>query len=284
MLDTGVDTSHPDLNGKMTSWAQFDDQGLLVTGSVSNAHDSGSHGTHVAGTILGGAASGRAIGMAPEARLMGSRVLDPNGGSVLQIMAGMEWAINGNAHVINMSLGGLELNANAASPYFTQILTAFDAGIPVVCAVGNDGDQLTGAPGNEYMATAAGAHDYDDKIAAFSGGRSHVLYYNDGSYGSYRKPDFTAPGVDVYSSVPGNGYASMNGTSMASPHVAGAIALLLSATSLRADIPKANLVSYIKELIEGSVRPLGESGKDSRYGYGALDVYTAIDMAKERGY
>lgn len=279
VLDTGIDATHNDLSGKIAAWAEFDGQGLPVNSTV---HDSGTHGTHVAGTIVGGNKSGTAIGMAPNAKVFGSRVLGPNGGSSKQIMAGMDWAINSQSHVINMSLGGLELDTVCLLPYYQQIYSALMAGIPVVAAIGNDGDQLTGAPGNDYDAFAIGALNYDSRIASFSGGRNHVMYTTNG-YVAYTKPDICAPGVDVYSCVPNGGYEFYNGTSMATPHVSGAIALLLSATSIGTLDPFVS-VHVIKELFEATARPLGENGKDTRYGRGAIDIYKAIDVAKELGY
>lgn len=100
----------------------------------------------------------------------------------------------------------------------------------------------------------------------------------------YSKPDLSAPGVAIYSSVPGGGWKAMSGTSMASPHVAGAIALLLSATTIRKKESGAHRAFLISDLITGSVEDLGESGQDHRYGFGRLDVLRAIDFARERGY
>ena len=98
------------------------------------------------------------------------------------------------------------------------------------------------------------------------------------------KPDLVAPGVAVYSSVPGATWKSFNGTSMATPHVAGSIALLLSATSIREKEQGTARSFLIHDLITGAVEDLGEAGQDQRFGFGRLDVLRAIDMARSRGY
>jgi len=132
--DTGVDQSHPDLKGKVAAWAEFDDKGRPVS---SEPHDSGQHGTHCAGTIVGGNFSGRWIGVAPEAEIAACLVLNGSqGGTHAQILAGIEWAINQKVDVISMSLGGLVLGPEVPSTYSRAILSALRAGIPVVTAIG----------------------------------------------------------------------------------------------------------------------------------------------------
>lgn len=101
---------------------------------------------------------------------------------------------------------------------------------------------------------------------------------------TYSKPELTAPGVVIYSSVPGNKWKAFSGTSMATPHVAGGIALLLSATRIKQLESGARKASLIQDLIVGSVEELGESGQDHRYGFGRLDILRAIDFAVQRNY
>lgn len=288
VLDTGVDATHPDLEGKVPDWAEFDRLGVRVQASAA-AYDSGEHGTHCAGTVAGGNASGQWIGVAPEAEIATGLVLKGGSGTYAQILAGMDWAISLGVDVISMSLGGLTLTTQPEDPYSETILSALEAGIVVVTAIGNDGSQVTGAPGNDPFAFAVGATDYRDRPAGFSGGRTHVIetssYLDPGSLPFvYSKPEVSAPGVAVQSCIPGGRWAHFNGTSMATPHVAGAFALLLSATAIREQHTGPTRVGLLQDLLIGSVEELGESGQDHRYGFGRIDVLRAIASAKALGY
>jgi subtilisin family serine protease len=287
VLDTGVDASHPDLKDKIEDWAEFDRNGGEISGSTP--HDSGEHGTHCAGTIVGGNASGQWIGVAPDAKIAAGLVLKKGSGTDAQIMAGIQWAIEKGVDVISMSLGGVRFSPDVVDMYTRAIIGANRMGIPVVVAIGNEGSETSGTPGNDYFAFAVGATDYRDQSAGFSGGRTQVI--NESRYISraylplvYSKPEVTAPGVAVKSSVPRGKYEFLNGTSMAIPHVAGAIALLLSATDIRRKVSADHRAYTIQDLLIGSVEELGEVGQDHRYGYGRIDVLRAIGFAKDLGY
>ena len=288
VLDTGVDGNHPDLQGRMNNsdFAEFDFDGNRVSGA--QPHDSGQHGTHVAGTIAGGDASGQYIGVAPQAKIAGGLVLKRGSGTDAQILAGIEWAIEKGVDIINMSLGGLRLSPDVFDTYTQAFITANQAGIPVVVAIGNEGSQTSGAPGNDFFSFAVGATDSFDNAAGFSGGRTQIhLESNiiDDEYLPlvYSKPDVAAPGVAVKSCIPGNKYEIWNGTSMATPHVAGAMALLLSATTIN-EVDPSERAFLIQDLILGSTEELGESGQDHRFGFGRVDVLKAIGFAWELGY
>jgi subtilisin family serine protease len=288
LLDTGVDASHPDLKGKIVKWAELDSLGNLVTGS--KPHDSDEHGTHCAGTLVGGNASGRYTGVAPEAKIAAALVLDgEKGGTDAQVLAGIDWAVERGVDVISLSLGGLVMDVETPPTYTEAILTCLEAGIPVVAAIGNEGQQTTGSPGNDIFALSVGATDPRSRVAGFSGGRTQIIRESDFIDPAhlplvYSKPDLSAPGVAIYSSVPGKKWKSFSGTSMATPHVAGAIALLLSATSIKEKEAGAHRTYLLKDLICGSVDDIGESGQDHRYGFGILNVLRAIDFARDRGY
>lgn len=289
VLDTGVDPSHPDLKGKVAGFAEFDERGSLVTDKLADAYDDDAHGTHCAGTIVGGDVSGRWIGMAPEAEVLAGLVLKNGGGTDAQILAGMEWAIRKGAQVISMSLGGLRFSADVMDTYTRTIINANRMGIPVVVAVGNDGSQTSGAPGNDFFAFTVGASDAMDRAAGFSGGRTQVFNssrYVDPKYLPlvYSKPEISAPGVEIYSAVPRGKWEAWNGTSMATPHVAGAMALLLGSPTVIAAQPGSQRANLLQSLLISTVEELGEAGQNHRYGYGRLDVLRALGYARDLGY
>ena len=288
VLDTGVDASHPDLRGKVAEWAELDPEGNVISGS--KPHDSDKHGTHCCGVIAGGNHSEQWIGVAPEAKLVVALVLNgEKGGTDAQILAGIDWLVEQGVHVISMSLGGLTMDPETPSTYTEAILTCLRAGIPVVTAIGNEGSQTTGSPGNDIFAFSVGATDYLDHAAGFSGGRTQILRKSqyiapENLPLPYSKPEVSAPGVAIQSCVPGSKYEAFNGTSMATPHVAGAIALLLSNTSILQTTKAAERGFLIQDLLTGSVEELGESGQNHRFGFGRIDILRAIGFARELGY
>jgi hypothetical protein len=126
------------------------------------------------------------------------------GGTDKQILAGLQWAIQQGVDVISMSLGGLTLSPDVPSTYTVSILNALRLGIPVVTAIGNDGSQTSGSPANDFFSFAIGATDHRDRVAGFSGGRTHVIRQSrfiapENLPLVYSKPDISAPGVGVYS-------------------------------------------------------------------------------------
>lgn len=253
LLDTGVDHTHPDLNGKVTAWAEFDARGQLVHNS--HPYDSDQHGTHCAGIMVGGNASGHWIGVAPDAEICAALVLNGQiGGTDAQVLAGIQWAIEQQVDVINMSLGGLIWGPDVPSTYTSAILNALRVGIPVVTAIGNEGSQTSGSPGNDFLAFAIGATDPSNRAAGFTGGRTQVIrqspyFPQDILPLVYSKPDLSAPGVAVFSSIPNQQWEYFNGTSMAAPHVSGAIALLLSNTKIKEATEASERAFLIQDLL-----------------------------------
>ncbi|MDH4036226.1 MAG: S8 family serine peptidase [Candidatus Krumholzibacteria bacterium] len=287
-LDTGVDITHPDIAGKMVTndpsdatypggWAEFDLLGERVPGS--QPHDTDQHGTHTSGTMVGGTASGYDVGVAPGARLMHGLILVGGSGTFAQIIAGMEWIIDpdGNpatddgAQVVNMSLGAGGVWDVLVAP--TDNMVA--AGIFPSMAIGNAGPApgTTGCPGNVPSAFAAGATDDHDDIADFSS-RGPVTWNTPPYVGTFIKPDISAPGVEILSTVPGGGWqwSGWDGTSMASPHVAGTVALMLQANP-------GLTVATLKQLLVTTAIDYGTPGKDNNWGYGRLDAYAAVAAA-----
>lgn len=227
VLDTGVDDTHPDLKDQVVEAKNFS--------SASDTKDRYGHGTHVASIAAGtGAASGGKFkGVAPEAELLSGKVLDDDGyGDDSGILAGMEWAVAQGADVVNLSLGGADTPGVDPLEAAVDKLSA-DKGVLFAIAAGNDGDSpgTVNSPGTADAALTVGAVDDNDQLADFSSRGPRV---GDGAI----KPDVTAPGVDITAAAaPGSvidqeegqnppGYLTISGTSMATPHVAGAAALL----------------------------------------------------------
>ncbi|MGC5284633.1 S8 family serine peptidase [Micromonospora sp. DT231] len=223
VLDTGVDATHPDLAGRIAEARDFS-----ASGSARDGHG---HGTHVASTIAGsGAASaGLRKGVAPGATLLIGKVLDDGGsGYDSSIIAGMEWAAHSGAKVVSMSLGGDPTDGTDPMSQAVNDLTA-ETGALFVVAAGNSGAARTvGSPGAAAAALTVGAVDRDDNLAEFSSRGPRL-----GDNGL--KPEITAPGVGIVAAraagttmgTPvGDAYTTANGTSMATPHVSGAAAIL----------------------------------------------------------
>ncbi|HWI65687.1 MAG TPA: S8 family serine peptidase [Symbiobacteriaceae bacterium] len=291
VLDTGVDIAHPDLAGKMHSdnpgdptypggWIEFDGNGQPVAGSVP--HDTDAHGTHTSGTVLGGSASGTGIGVAPGATLMHAVVIPGGGGTFAQVVAGMQWTVEptdsaGNPagqrpHIASMSFGAEGLRSEVVE----VVRNMYAAGVLPIAAIGNCGENCVGSPGAVYEAFAIGASADDDSIAGFSGGATIAKNGWDNPPENWPdqwvKPDISAPGVSVISAVPGGGYESWDGTSMATPHAAGTAALMLSANpNLTPDLVLATLqeTSYWDNRY-------GEARPNPRYGYGRINAYEAV--------
>ncbi|WP_350279882.1 S8 family serine peptidase [Kribbella sp. HUAS MG21] len=245
VLDTGVDATHPDLDGKVRESQDF-------SGSPTGTADHFGHGTHVAATIAGtgAGAGGTRKGVAPKADLLVGKVLGDDGyGYDSWIIAGMEWATSKGAKVVNMSLGGGATDGTDPLSQAVNDLTA-QTGTLFVVSAGNEGaDETVGTPGAAASALTVGAVDREDKLADFSSRGPRL-----GDYGL--KPEITAPGVDIIAArATGTAmgapvdelYTAASGTSMAAPHVAGAAVLLAQQhPDWKADQLKNALVSTAK--------------------------------------
>ena len=232
VLDTGVDYNHDDLknniwtnDGEIAGNGIDDDgngyiddfYGWNFDGNNNNTIDVDGHGTHVSGTIAGENNGFGVTGIAYDSQIMPVKVLDDTGsGTNTAVAEGIYYAVDNGADVINLSLGG----SLPSSEVSEAVKYASDQGVTVVMAAGNSGGQTPLYPAryaNQY-GIAVGAIDENEDMASFSNraGTQELTYV-------------TAPGVDIYSTLPDNRYESYSGTSMATPHVAGVVALMLSA-------------------------------------------------------
>ncbi len=276
VLDTGVDPDHPDID--VVKWRDFNPDD-----PSDDPKDYGAHGTHVAGTVVGGDAGGTHIGVAPDAKLYAGAVLtDCDGGCsgrTQEVIAGMEWSVDEGADVISMSLGSISYTWQ----YIQAVEHAIAADVAVVAAIGNDGEGTSASPANVYDVISVGASDESESITDFSSGEE---IDTDDAWGffapndwpdSYIVPVIAAPGHQVLSANAGGGYRFSSGTSMATPHVAGAIALMQSATDRH-----LSHEALRDTLIETANHP-DNAEQDTRYGHGILDVFAATESILETG-
>jgi subtilisin len=254
-LDTGVDADHPALKGRVAGFAEWDLLGRRVKGA--EAHDTDYHGTHTAATLAGRSVGGRSVGLAPECLLYSGLVIE--GGSALaRVLGGMEWMLETGVKVLNMSLGWRGYNPT----FLTVTIRMRQQGVLPVFAIGNEGPGTSRSPGNYPETLSVGAVDRSKHVAPFS---SSVHFNRDRDPD---QPDLVAPGVSIISARAGGGYMSMDGTSMATPHVAALAALLWQAK------PDAT-VDQIELAIRQTCRKLpGE--EPLRYGNGQIDPLAAL--------
>ncbi|MGP1907068.1 S8 family peptidase [Metabacillus sp. JX24] len=245
ILDSGIDASHEDLN--VSGGASF------IPNEPDPFVDGDSHGTHVAGTVAALNNTVGVLGTAPDVSLYAVKVLDSTGsGSYSGIAQGIEWAVANGMDVINMSLGG----SQDSTALKQAVDLAYNRGAVVVAAAGNSGSKgkrnTIGYPAKYSSVIAVGAVDSANARASFSSVGSEL--------------EVMAPGVNILSSVPGNKYASFNGTSMASPHVAGAAALILSKYPSMSN-------TEVRSRLKNTALPLGDP---FYYGAGLINVQAAI--------
>ncbi|WP_368491122.1 S8 family peptidase [Clostridium sp. BJN0013] len=261
VLDTGCDTTHPDLKERIVGGRNFtNDDG----GNIDVYEDYNGHGTHVAGTIAAIENNTGIVGVAPEANLLIIKVLDEDGsGQYEWIINGINYAIEQKADIISMSLGGPE----DVPELHEAIQKAVNNNILVVCAAGNagDGDESTNEfdyPGCYNEVISVGAIDLQRRSSDFSNSNNEI--------------DLVAPGEEILSTYLNGTYARLSGTSMAAPHVSGALALIkmLVNTSFERNLTEAELYA---QLIKRTL-PLGSSPKLEGNG---LVYLTVMDLLSE---
>ena len=306
VLDSGVNYNHIDLADHLwDGGSQYPNHGYNIIGNNNDPMDNFGHGTHCAGTVCGDGTSGLHTGIAPDATLMCVKVLDDYGyGSTSAFNSGMEFAIEHQADIISMSLGVMNASVTDKTLLRNTCVNALQLGVIATVAVGNDG-QMTMVPVPNNVRTpgncpppwlhpdqevnagalscvvAVGAIDYSENMYE-NGSRGPVTWtdteFNDYPYNpniGLIRPDICAPGVGVKSldHDSNDGYNLKSGTSMATPCVAGVLALLLE---------KENTLSPAElcMIIETTAKKLTET-KSNLTGSGLIDAYNAIINIKK---
>jgi subtilisin family serine protease len=294
VIDTGICRTHPDLANQIwintgeIPFNQIDDDlngfvddvwGWNFENNNENVTDFHGHGTHVSGTVAGNGTNGRTTGVAPEAQIMTLKFWNSFSGQQT-VWDSMQYGVDNGADILTASLGWPYSQNPDRFTWRTVCENSIAAGVVVIYAAGNEGSccRPYGAvrcPGDVPDVISVGATDCNDNIASFSS-RGPITWqsiapWNDWPYPPGKiKPTISAPGVNTVStSQDCSGYRTMSGTSMATPHVAGTVALMLEANpALDHD--------RVKELLKETAIDLGEPGPDNTFGWGRIDAYEAV--------
>ena len=251
VLDTGCDLDHPDLKGNLLEGRNF-------VNPNKPPEDGNGHGTHIAGTLVAENNDIGVVGVCPKAKVIPIKVLDDKGnGNLLNVADGVRWAADNGCDIISMSLG---------APVKVQqvrkaIQYAAEKGIPTFVAAGNAGNtKEVFYPANYPEAIAIGAVDENFRRANFSNTGENL--------------DFMAPGVDIFSTVPDNWYATLSGTSMACPFAVGVAALVLSYVKNGKTKLQLKTVDDYREVFRKYTTPINNGNyKDNKFyqGFGIID-------------
>ncbi len=249
VVDTGIASRHPDLR----VWG-----GASFVPGVASWNDDHGHGTHVAGTIAALRNGRGVVGVAPHAKLYAVKVLNAQGsGQLSWILNGLAWCASRGMHVVNLSLGSRETNhdPNVYNRAYERAGSSLRRRGILLCAAAGNSNEAVGNPGRCPSFMAVSAVDYSHRKAPFS------------CFG--RQVEICAPGVSIPSTFPPNGYKSLSGTSMATPHVSGVAALV-----------KARYPGWhgdkIRVHLWRTARDLGTAGRDPIFGFGQVRAYHAV--------
>lgn len=246
VVDTGIDKDHPDLQANIVGGRNFVAKGAIV--DPSKWDDDNGHGTHVAGTIAAVDNTIGVVGVAPSASLLAAKVLNRQGsGYMSDVIAGIDYCVQNGAKVVSMSLG---TNTDVQAVH-DAVDAAYAGGVLLVAAAGNDYGGAVSYPAAYDSVVAVSATDSADNLASFSNTGPEV--------------ELAAPGVSILSTYKGDGYATLSGTSMATPHVSGVAALAMEANPLMTN-------TEIRALLQSTADDLGAVGKDDFFGYGLVDA------------
>lgn len=276
VLDTGI-APHPDVRDRIV---HFQD---MVNNRNDGPYDDHGHGTHVASLAAGDgqASNGRITGTAPEASLVGVKVLDNRGeGRFSDIIKGIQWAVENrerfNLKVLNLSLGAQATRSHRDDPVAQALQAAWEKGLVPVVAAGNGGPftRTINTPAHTPIAITVGASDHeetvpidDDRVASFSArGPTHP----DGLV----KPDVVAPGVRINGADPQGGYIARSGTSMSAPLVSGIVAQLVQSR------PQST-PAEIKSALMDTGRHLSDGTGETVQGRGLVDAVAAVERLRE---
>ncbi|MDM5221843.1 S8 family serine peptidase [Peribacillus sp. NJ11] len=251
IIDDGIDRNHDDLKGKIVK--AYD-----TVNNRKNIIPKGEHGTHIAGIIAGSANNGiGGTGVAPNIKLMPINVFDGEYADTADIIDAIHYAVEQKANIINMSLG----DTSYSEALNKAVQEAYKKGILIVAAAGNEGDM-----GKNVQRVYPAAFSHVISVAATDSKDKRPSYSN-----YHSTVDIAAPGDDILSTLPGEKYGWMSGTSMATPMVAGVAALIWSHE------PKLNKLEVEYRLYDSAV-DLGTKGKDIYYGNGRVNAKKALEM------
>ena len=254
VVDTGISADHPDLKNNIKG-------GYNAINPLKSWNDDNGHGSHVAGIIAALNNAIGTVGAAPLADLYAVKVLNRQGSGYLSdIIEGLDWDIANNMQVVNMSLG----TSSDILSFREAVQRVNAAGFVQVAAAGNSGGSV-GYPAAYPEVIAVSATDSGDALASFSSRGPEV--------------DLAAPGVGIYSAYKGTGYATLSGTSMAAPHVAGSVALVLSvpiSVAYDADFDGVWDPAEVQQKLQDRAVDLGVSGFDNLYGWGLINAFNAV--------
>lgn len=258
VLDTGLDASNPEFAGRIVPGFNAVTGVADTPGNLVPTNDGAGHGTHVSGTIAAAGDNGTGIvGIAPSISIMPIKVLGADGeGDFGQMIDGVNWAVAHGARIITMSLGGT-LSPDAAAYVQHTFDGAYAAGAVVIAAAGNDGVVVNQYPCNFNHVICVGSATNDGTAVSTFSTRTNALA-------------LVAPGERIASTLPGGGYGYGSGTSMATPHVTGAVALL---RTLRPAITPDEVFAGLTQ----TARPLDTGGRSPASGFGLLQVGAAVD-------
>ncbi len=301
MIDTGTCITHPDIANQI--WTNpgeipgnnIDDDGngfkddihgwsWDFNGSSSNINDTNGHGSHTAGTVAGDGAQGTQCGMAPDSEIQTLKFYNNLAGES-SVWNGMQYGVANGAHVESASLGWLHAWSPDRVTWRNLCENTFASGVVVVFAAGNEGSAYgidsVRTPGDVPDMITVGATNCSMNIAGFSS-RGPVTWqnvppFNDWPYPPGKlKPTISAPGENTTSHQICNGYWALSGTSMATPHVSGAVALMLQANP--------SLDHYeVKQILKDTAIDRGTTGPDNTYGAGFVDAWAAVQAALDAG-
>jgi len=257
VMDTGIDYTHAQLAANYVGGYDF-------VNNDADPWDDHYHGTHVAGTIAAVKDGVQIVGVAPGVDLCAVKVLGADGsGSYSLVIAGLDWCINNNVQVVNVSFGS---STDPGSTVKTAFDNAYAAGLIVVASAGNSGEgaDTVAYPAKYTSVIAVASTTSSDLRSSFSSTGPAV--------------ELAAPGSSIYSTYPGNRYAYLSGTSMAAPHVTGTAALVLAAGI--GDMNKdGRRNDDVRRMLQQTAEDLGTTGLDNYYGYGLVDAEYAVTMA-----